>query len=75
MDPVWGIGLREDDPRANGPRQWGGTILLGEALSAVREEIRDTETGLANPASVGRFRTPTGMLESTKFRPRRSRAR
>ena len=49
--------------------------LLGEALSAVREEIRDTETGLANPASVGRFRTPTGMLESTKFRPRRSRAR
>ena len=28
-------------------------VLLGEALSAVREEIRDTETGLANPASVG----------------------
>ena len=35
-------------------------VLLGEALSAVREEIRDTETGLANPASVGQFRTPTG---------------
>ena len=32
----------------------------GEAFSAVREEIRDSETGLANPASVGRFRTPTG---------------
>ena len=47
------------------------SILLGEAPSAVR----DTETGLANPASVGRFRTPTGMLESTKIRPRRSRAR
>ena len=31
--------------------------LLGEALSAVREEIRDTETGLANAVSVGRFRT------------------
>ena len=52
-----------------------GKYLLGEAFSAVREEFRDSETGLANPASVGRFRTPTGMLESTKFRPRRSRAR
>ena len=35
-------------------------ILLGEALSAVREEIRDTETGLANPASAGWFRTLMG---------------
>ena len=34
--------------------------LLGEALSAIREEIRDNETGLANTASAGRFRTPTG---------------
>ena len=34
--------------------------LLGEALSAFRKEIRDTETGLANPASGGRFRTSTG---------------
>ena len=24
MDPVWGIGLRADDPRAKGPRQWRG---------------------------------------------------
>jgi len=60
LDPVWGIGLRADDPRAKGPRQWRGKILLGEALSAVREEIRDTETGLANPASAGWFRTPMG---------------
>ena len=33
--------------------------MLGEALSAVREEIRGAETGLANPAPAGRFRTPT----------------
>ena len=33
--------------------------MLGEPLSAVREAIRDSETGLTNPASVGRFRTPT----------------
>ena len=42
---MWGIGLREDDPQANDPRQWRGKNLLGEALSAVREEIRDSETG------------------------------
>ena len=59
LDLVWGIGLRADDPRAKDTRQWRGKNLLGEALSAVREEIRDTETGLANPASAGRFRTPT----------------
>ena len=34
--------------------------MLGEALSAVREEIHECETGLAHPASAGRFRTPTG---------------
>ena len=41
LDPVWGIGLRADDPRAKDPRQWRGKNLPGEALSAVREEIRD----------------------------------
>ena len=60
LDPVWGIGLRADDPRANNPRQWIGKQLLGEALSAVREETRDSETGLAHPVSTGRFRPPTG---------------
>ena len=24
LDPVWGIGRRADDPRANDPRQWRG---------------------------------------------------
>ena len=52
-DSVWGNGLRADD-------HWRGKILLGEALSAVSEEIRDTETGLANPASAGWFRTTMG---------------
>ena len=71
LDPVWGIGLRADDPRANDPHQWKGKNLLGEALSVVCEAIRESETGLAHPASAGRFRT-RGMLESTKFCPRRS---
>ena len=34
--------------------------MLGEALPAVREAIRESETGLAHPASAGRFRTPAG---------------
>ena len=51
LDPVWSIGLRADDPRAKDPRQWRGEKSLGEALSAVREEFCDTETGVANPAS------------------------
>ena len=75
LDPVWGIGLRADDPRAKDPRQWRGKNLLGEAPSAVREEIRGAETGLANPASAGRFRTPTENTGITKFHPSRSRAR
>ena len=60
LDLVWGIGLRAEDPRAKDPRLWIRKQMLGEALSAVREEIRDVETGLANPASAGRFRTSTG---------------
>ena len=39
LDPVWSIGLRADDPRANDPRQWRGKKNLREALSAVREAI------------------------------------
>ena len=60
LDPVWGIGLRADDPRANDPRQWKERNLLGEVLSAVRKAIRDSETGLAHPVSAGRFRTHKG---------------
>ena len=45
---------------SNDPRRWKGYFLLDEARSAVREEIRDSETGLIHPASAGRFRTPTG---------------
>ena len=62
LDPVWGIGLRADDPRASDPRQWRGKNLLGEALSAVREAIRESETGSAHPASFSQFHTPTGNV-------------
>ena len=67
LDSVWGIGLQKDDLRANDPRQWRGKKNLGEALSAAREAIRDSETGLAHPASAGRFRSPTGSWNPRNF--------
>lgn len=39
LDPVWGIGLAEDDPAAQDPRQWKGLNLLGFALMQVREGL------------------------------------
>ena len=57
---MWGIGLRADDPRANDPRQWRKKALHGEVLCAVREAVRESETGSAHPASSRQFCTPTG---------------
>ena len=37
--------------------------MLGEALSAVREAIRDNETASAHPAFPSRFRTCTANEE------------
>jgi len=38
-DRIWGIGLREDDPRAWDRNSWEGTNWLGEALCRVRDEL------------------------------------
>ena len=75
LDPVWGIGLREDDPMNNDPRQWRGKKLLGEALSAVRDANRESEAGLAHPVSFHRFCTPTGNAGIREICQRRSPAR
>ena len=48
--------------------------MLGEAISAVREAIRDSDTGSAHPASSSRFRTCTASARTNKYRPRRDRA-
>jgi len=39
-DRVWGIGLPEDDPKAENPNLWRGMNLLGFALMAVRRQLR-----------------------------------
>jgi ribA/ribD-fused uncharacterized protein len=36
VDPIWGIGLAQDDPRAADPAVWQGLNLLGFALMEVR---------------------------------------
>ena len=59
IDPVGGIGLREDDPEAQGPSRWRGKKMLGKALSAVHDALRVSEAGLAHPASSHQFCTPT----------------
>lgn len=39
-DPVWGIGVGADDPRARDPRRWPGENLLGFALMDARATLR-----------------------------------
>jgi len=40
MDSIWGIGLAQDDPRAENPLQWQGLNLLGFALMKVRDQLQ-----------------------------------
>ena len=39
FDCIWGIGLKESDPRAQDPLQWKGQNLLGFALTEVRSHL------------------------------------
>jgi ribA/ribD-fused uncharacterized protein len=41
LDRIWGIGLAATDERAHDPEQWQGLNLLGVALMAARETLRD----------------------------------
>jgi ribA/ribD-fused uncharacterized protein len=38
-DKIWGIGLGEDDPRIQDPKNWQGTNWLGEVLTDLRENL------------------------------------
>ena len=48
--------------------------MLDEARSAVREAIRDNETGSVHSTSPSRFRTYTANARTKKSRLRRGRA-
>ena len=53
FDPLWGIGLRADDPRGSRPPcRWRGIKLLGENISAARDTNRTSEAELAHPSSL-----------------------
>lgn len=39
-DRIWGVGMHENDPRINNPKEWAGKNLLGFTLTAVREELK-----------------------------------
>jgi len=39
VDPIWGIGLAEDDPKARDRRKWRGKNWLGEVLTKLREDL------------------------------------
>ncbi|WP_329258664.1 NADAR family protein [Streptomyces sp. NBC_01478] len=41
VDRVWGIGLAADDAAAEDPERWRGPNLLGFALMAARERLRE----------------------------------
>jgi len=40
-DPIWGIGLGENDPRAETPSLWKGRNLLGQVLMEVRDMVKN----------------------------------
>ena len=74
LNPVWGIGLWTDDPRAKDPHKWREKNLLGEALSAVREAIATARSDRPTRSPPVDSAAPPEMLESTKSRPLSSRA-
>lgn len=39
VDCIWGVGLKQTDPKILDPANWRGQNLLGKALTQVRDEI------------------------------------
>ena len=67
FDPVWVIRLRADGLEASKPGRWPGKQMLGKALSAVRDAIRTSEAGLANPVSLKYFAVRPRPTEFMRF--------
>ncbi|GAB5354321.1 hypothetical protein AAMO2058_000108700 [Amorphochlora amoebiformis] len=67
VDTIWGIGLRESDPRAQDMKTWRGLNLLGEALMRVRKVLReeDIEDKLSKKTKEGSNVQPSERKSST----------
>lgn len=39
VDPIWGIGIAQDDKNISNPNEWKGENLLGFALMEVRDKL------------------------------------
>lgn len=38
-DKIWGVGLKQDDPKIDDERNWRGRNLLGKVITETRDEI------------------------------------
>ena len=43
FDKIWGIGMKEGDPRCENPALWNGTNFLGFCLMEVRDILRNDQ--------------------------------
>lgn len=39
-DKIWGVGLKETDPKIHDPSKWKGLNLLGKVLMEIRQELQ-----------------------------------
>lgn len=60
VDKIWGIGLEESDPRCLDQAQWQGQNLLGLALMAVRDRLREP---IAQLRFVSQFGAENGFKQ------------
>ena len=75
LDPVLGIDLRVDDRQANDARQWRGKNCSVRRFLPSAMKFAKARPGWSTRPSFAGSSLPTGMLELTKFRQRRGRAR
>lgn len=55
-DPIWGIALGREDPKAWDPAQWQGLNWLGEVLMDVRQRIREEIEGVHDKVKTAKTR-------------------
>ena len=54
-DPVWGVGLEENDPLIDDERNWRGQNLLGKILTQVRDDILIESASITSYEVIKRY--------------------